>query len=137
MTFIYSDTLSPSAISNARDVIFSSVSGVQTVMPPGFGAVSIELFIGNRTTKYTVNYEPLLISSVSWRDGGLSTETRSANIAGTGLSLCALCLDGVMASSSDSDLDVSNNVVTCRSSVPFGVPNIGCAVPNEFRSVVA
>jgi hypothetical protein len=106
-------------------------------MPPGFGAVSIELLIGNRSTSYIVHYEPLLISSVSWRDGGLSTETRSINIVGTGLSPCALCLDKEMASSIDTDLDVSNNAITCRSLVPFGKPNIGCAVPNEFRAIVA
>jgi hypothetical protein len=139
LTFIYSNTLSPSVISNAQAVVFSSVLGVQTAMPPGFGAVSIELFIGNRSTSYTVHYEPLRISSVLWRDGGLSTETRSANIAGTGMSLCALCLDKVMASTSDVDPDpvIFNNVATCKSLVPFGVPDIGCAIPNEFRSTVA
>jgi hypothetical protein len=136
VSFVYSDASSPSAISNASDVILSSVSGVLTVMPPGFGAVSIDLSIGNRTGRYKVNYEPLVLSSISWLDGGLDTETRSINLFGTGMSMCALCLSNFSISTA-ADEKIKSNSASCLSSVKFGDENIGCAVPEEYRPIVS
>ena len=131
VTFLYNSAavFDRARLASALGVTQAFVGALELSMPPGFGSVEVLLTIGNRTAVFLVPYEnPVLTnSSISWRDGDVTTATRSINLLGVGFAPCALCLD-----SRSSSLAAWASASAPCAGVPFRGADVACALPPQF-----
>jgi hypothetical protein len=82
------------SISDPTRVNTTLVAALLIYAPPGFGVVTVEVRVGNRTATFPLPYTAPTIDTLQWVQGdALPNVKKTIRMTGSGFSRCALCYD--------------------------------------------